>query len=117
MVPNTSASDGCRRSRRHPSVPTTASPGLARVSIDHLRRCAIMFYLRIICNSRRGRASSAARERVGAGKSLGGEPPGVSAVAAPVGKLLQRQGEGTLGGVDPGKTGIRLERLHVGEAA
>src|SRR5215211_1495727 len=50
-----------------------------------------------------------AAEFVRAGESLGREPPGVGAIAAPVGELLEGQCKRAFGGVDPHKTARRRE--------
>src|ERR1700733_4767076 len=66
-----------------------------------------------------GRNGTAARivELIGFRKTLGRKAPGVGAVAAPVGKLFQRQIENPAGGIGPGQTLFHLECFYVGEAA
>src|SRR5215208_8422050 len=50
-----------------------------------------------------------AAEFVRAGESLGRKPPGIGAIAAPIGELLEGQRERALGGIDPDETARRRE--------
>src|SRR6516165_3456147 len=56
-------------------------------------------------------------ERVGARKSLRRQPSGIGAIAAPIGKLLEREREGAAGGVGPREPLLRLEGLEVAQPA
>src|SRR5829696_3149414 len=51
-----------------------------------------------------------AAEFVRTGESLGRKPPGVGAIAAPIGELLDGQCKRAFGGVDPDETARRRER-------
>src|SRR6516225_11032618 len=56
-------------------------------------------------------------ERVGAREPLRRQPSGISAIAAPISKLLEREREGATGGVGPRKALLRLEGLEIAQPA
>src|SRR5262249_12039064 len=56
-------------------------------------------------------------ELVGLRKALRSQTPGVAAIAPPVRKLLEREGEEAAGRVGPAQTLLRLKSLDVGEPA
>src|ERR1700730_18215318 len=60
---------------------------------------------------------SSAVKFIGLRKTLGCEAPGVGAIAAPVGELLERERENPAGRIGPGQTLLRLEGLDVAEPA
>src|SRR5215475_7191896 len=56
-------------------------------------------------------------ERVGAREPLRRQPSGISAIAAPISKLLEREREGTAGGVGPREPLLRPEGLEIAQPA
>src|SRR4030088_1479219 len=56
-------------------------------------------------------------ERVAAREALRGEPSGIGAVAAPIGKLLERERKRAAGSIRPRQPLLHLEGLDVGQPA
>src|SRR5262249_26217138 len=56
-------------------------------------------------------------ERVGAREPLRRQPSGISAIAAPISKLLEREREGAAGGVGPREPLLRPEGLEIAQPA
>src|SRR5215813_10290646 len=56
-------------------------------------------------------------ERVGARKPLRRQPPGIGAIAAPIGKLLERERESAAGSVGPRESLLRPEGFEVAQPA
>src|SRR5262249_34133484 len=56
-------------------------------------------------------------ERVGAREPLRRQPSGISAIAAPISKLLEREREGTAGGVGPREPLLLPEGLEIAQPA